>query len=133
MTSQIIIKDKFDSRAEGLLKDLPIETWDYINVTDLRRIYFNPYSKKRTGFEFVVLELASSSEYEDHWKDPDANVQIMFHGLAYREGLRHLFVGHDQIRHGYLFYPGSKAIIKLFIIVSALELELCDRELLKYE
>ena len=72
---------------------------------------------------FIVLDFVTCECKPEHTSDWNETtiVQIMFEGVIRFDGLRHLFMGASQIRHGYLYYTELDDLIEIFTYVKELE------------
>lgn len=79
------------------------------------------------GFDFVAMKLtASRGICEDVFEDPELQVEILFHGIVYYDGLRHLYQGREDCdNEGYLYYFNTMDGIRIFTALRELENEFC--------
>lgn len=112
-------------------KKEPVQTWAHQTLTPEIRLYYKPLEsdEDRIGFEFSVVEWTSGQGLRnfdgDLLADPEAEAeaeaeaQVLFCGIAYFDGVRHLYMGDEQSdNYGYLYYPDLKKIV---LIMEALE------------
>lgn len=78
---------------------------------NVRIFYHVPEEKEpNPGFRFVVLEWCHGGAEDDVWT-PDAGVEYFAHGIAYFDGVRHLYFGHEDTQNeGYLYYPHVESL-----------------------
>jgi hypothetical protein len=109
-----------------LLRDLRdnnklVYKWQFVEIsTDLTqdiRIYYNPHADDN-GFTFYAIECNKESD-ANRWHEDYAGIEVIYHGIAYWDGLRHLYMGHEKSdNYGYDYYPDIYAHIE---ILKALE------------
>lgn len=112
-------------------------TWDdktlvseseYVKIEKSKcRIYHRPY---HTGFEFIcVEEILNFSSYPNKTFDEFSEVNILFKGFAYYDGVRHLYFGveKDSEDNGYFYYPDlgllSNSLLELEKLESKYDLQ----------
>lgn len=106
-------------------------TWDdktlvseseYVKIEkSMCRIYHKPYY---TGFVFIcVEEIANFSSYPNRSFDEFSEVNILFKGKAYYDGVRHLYFGveKDPEEQGYFYYPDLELLSNSLIELKKLE------------
>jgi hypothetical protein len=73
------------------------------------RLYFKVIDPQETGhgFEFVSFEVTSTNANGKAFEDgSDTCVEFFVHGIAYFDGVRHLYFGHEKTENdGYFNYP----------------------------
>ena len=92
---------------------------------DIRIYYYvvNDLEQPGNGFRFFVLKEVSCSS-DDPTKDIE--VDILYHGVAYFDGMRHLYMGHTLTKNeGYLYYCCSFINENIFRVLGELEKEFC--------
>jgi hypothetical protein len=78
----------------------------------------------RTGFKFCCVEWCSSSIGGDQWDD--CTVEVVFHGEAHWDGVRHLWWGHEQTGNkGYLYCTKPSDLAEMLYAVDRLETQHC--------
>lgn len=122
-----------------LLKDIkytfktnePVIKYPYHQISDEIRIYYVLDSAEKTGFDFIALEWAARS-WEDNkilsndWNPEFTEVEILYHGIAAFDGIRHLYTGHQSCDNvGYLNYPTMDYHTKIMKKLSEMEKEHC--------
>lgn len=106
---------------------------DYIEIRENVRLYYeriiydNPEDK--AGFEFIAVECNGwtcdgKNEYNF---SPKSTVEILISGIAYFDGIRHLYVGDEKSgNYGYLYYTNLVILKELFTELRKLEEKFCD-------
>ena len=118
--------DVGDIAVGDLLKDCQRN-----KLCDEIAIVYRPYDEaKRNGFKFcVVMSVGSSGKFEDVFEDPETVCEILFHGIVYYDGLRHLHCGSEETKNdGYLYCFNSLDGVRIFTALRELELEWCNVE-----
>ncbi|MBI3632942.1 MAG: hypothetical protein HY226_01475 [Candidatus Vogelbacteria bacterium] len=70
------------------------------------------------SFQFKAISLVTYTDEEDYY-------EILFHGEAYFDGIRHLYFGsEDTDNYGYHYYPNLKTLIAALTKLSEVESEL---------
>jgi hypothetical protein len=119
--------------VETYLKDIKHEysknericDWDFIEVSNPNvRVYYKPNEEVGLGFEFYAVE---SIEYdEDNWNIELCRVTCLFQGVAYYDGIRHLYMGDEFTDNfGYHFLPNLKSNIETLRVFLDLEKKYC--------
>ncbi|MDH3324019.1 MAG: hypothetical protein OEL89_00110 [Candidatus Peregrinibacteria bacterium] len=85
-----------------------IEKWKYLEVENtFFWIWYDPIDlNEKQGFYFYVTEIIT-------WdiNNKPSTFSCLFYGVAYWDGIRHLYMGDDQMNnYGYLYYPHLKDI-----------------------
>jgi len=93
-----------------------------IDTSSLCKLYYKPF-KKQDGFIFYCTEAIA-------WEIDDiTNIQyikVLFHGRAYYDGVRHLYIGHTLSENeGYLYCPNIEYITQFFTQLQKLEKKYC--------
>lgn len=116
-----------------LLKDIIVDypeeniyNWDYITVDSNTRIYLKLIDKdKQGGFFFYVVSIISSI-YNKEWDINETEVECLYRGIAYFDGIRHLYMGSEQTdNEGYTYYPHLDTHIKTLLILKDLQSKYC--------
>lgn len=117
-----------------------VHTWPYfvIDKFNNNRIYYKP-NDDRGGFDFVFVSFASCSADEaqtgiDHWMAPSLEVSASMYGIAYFDGLRHVYTNDksDETNlnkltpDGYNYYPSAQIMNKVFEHLIKLEKIYCS-------
>lgn len=98
--------------------------WKSIKIKDADMIlYYNPINKrKKHGFYFYCIE-AYMWELET---EEILGCDCQFHGVAYFDGIRHLYFGDDQTEnYGYLYYPCIEDLFLALKELQKLEIKYC--------
>lgn len=114
----ILLKDLcWPSYAGGApVKDSPCD-----KVSNNLRLYHIPFTDSR-GFQFCAVDFDSAgASCDDVWEDPDVAVEVLMHGVAYFDGIRHLHMP-------YWHYPGLDEGVRLFEALRELVVKYCDPE-----
>ncbi len=112
-----------------LFKDIDpkVYKWNFleINTTGLR-VY---YKSKELGFNFYVLEsIGYINNGNPEWSIDNTYIEVIFSGIAYFDGIRHLYTGDKQTdNYGYLYYPRLEAYKETFDVLSELEEKYCNK------
>jgi hypothetical protein len=119
--------------TETLFRD--IKTFDnFIEIDEHYRLYFDVIDygeekNKKSGFEFIALEcfgyvLDGKNEY---YFSPTSSVAVVVEGIAYFDGVRHLYYGNEKTdNYGYHYYPNLSKIIKVLEELKKLEEKYCS-------
>jgi hypothetical protein len=122
-----LLKD-FESKTVGLEN---IHLWDFIKINEAVRLYykaeighFDFFAFKHVGVDGMV------SDDELFSFNPDITyIECLFHGAAYYDGMRHLYMGHESTGdEGYLFYPQINELILCLRELKKLELKYCSED-----
>jgi hypothetical protein len=120
--------DRFDALptiATATSQNKAIAGWRFVSVTNDLRLYFNPHEgmQPRSGFDFCCLEWFGDEGDGNGIASPTARVTTLFEGVAYFDGIRHLyFVGEGE---GYVYYARLEDITAALKALRILELEHC--------
>ena len=84
------------------------------------RIYHRQYG---TGFEFICIEEIANCP--DKSFDEFSEVNILFDGAAYYDGVRHLYFGveKDPEEKGYFYYPNLDLLSSALLELKKLEIK----------
>ena len=105
-------------------------TWDdkslvseseYVKIEkSMCRIYHRPYG---TGFDFICIDTVSGKLNGGF--DEYTEVRILFKGLAYYDGVRHLYFGveKDPEDNGYFYYPDLGLLSNSLLELEKLEIK----------
>jgi hypothetical protein len=126
--------------SEVLLKELTFEDgtlvhkWPFVQIEDKAKFY-RVYYKERVhsdgategmGFDFCVVYWIGSGIQGEHWsEESDCQVDVHMWGNALFDGIRHIFNG-DSANSGYIYYPDTGGIIKVFECLRDLETKYCN-------
>jgi hypothetical protein len=103
-----------------------VEGWEFreIGENECCRLYWRQYTDMR-GFEFVSFDVISFTVESDPFKADDTVVELLLHGVAYFDGIRHLYFGKED-NYGYFYYPRLKDISEILTILSELQAKYCE-------
>jgi hypothetical protein len=105
--------------------ELGIENWEkeYLTNNDEWSAVFcvkpfnQPKEERGGGFEFYSLT-ARGQEIFEHGKG-DMEYEVIAHGSAYWDGMRHLYFGHEKTgNYGYLFWHKKAEILWTIEMIS---------------
>ena len=120
---EVLLKD---IRHEYHQEDLVCE-WDFIavNNTDIR-LYYKQAEENGMGFSFYAIERTSFIDMKKWDKDTDS-IECVIQGIAYFDGIRHLYYGDEKTsNYGYHYYANIEAIIKTLRELRNLEIKYCN-------
>jgi len=114
--------------SQGLVCD-----WVYVDVPDTWiRLYYKPHESEDmgSGFDFYAAERVSieiNKETEtNEWHKDYCMVECFFEGVAYFDGIRHLFYGSEKTgNEGYHYYANIESTIEALKRLRELELKYC--------
>lgn len=88
-----------------------VEGWQYKDISGGSRLYYNSLDdKEKYGFDFMQINMVSYTAGEE-WRDVDADCELLLHGRAYFDGIRHLYFGDESTSNlGYFYYPSIQNI-----------------------
>ena len=100
------------------LADLGVENWDrqQINSDDLLLI---KWESEGRDFEFMCVEwvCGPATDRDGKQRAPE-EYEVVFHGQAHFDGVRHLWFGHEKTENeGYLYYPDLDFIMRAFAML----------------
>ncbi len=114
----------------------PIVDFPYLQITPDIRIYYsvNSYEDRpdldKCGFYFMVLHQNGirgdeNSNFEP-WLPETSMIEIIYHGIAYFDGIRHFYMGHEKTdNEGYLYYPDIADHVKVMQELEILQSKYC--------
>jgi hypothetical protein len=112
-------------------KDAPLLTECSYAADSGNRVYWRErerISDTPSGFDFVAVSwVQCDGEEEDQW-GASCEVDPLFRGVAYWDGLRHLWAGGDDNERGYVYYLSAAEAAAIFRIVAELERRFCADE-----
>lgn len=122
-----------------LLKDIKHEyskenlnTWKFIDISKSSRLYFEPLNSiNLNGFYFYAVKQygSYSNKKSDDWNPELTFVECLFQGIAYYDGVRHLYMGDDQTdNYGYHYYPNLSDLTETLIKLQELEQKYCQEK-----
>ena len=118
------------------LKDIRYEDekvceWEFLQVTDLVRIYYKPSDEKGMGFKFYAVEttghVCNDETEKDEWHKEYCNVECVFQGIAHFDGIRHLYYGDEKTENfGYHYFANLEMIASAILRLRELEKKYCS-------
>ena len=105
--------------------------WEYIRIPKHdTRVYYKVDTGVGLGFKFCTLKCVEYEDKEDtswkRWHNSYTKVELLYHGVAYFDGIRHFYLGDDITENnGYDYYPDIKGHIKTLKIINKLEQLYC--------
>lgn len=108
-----------------MLDGQEIPSKPYIAITEALRLYYDVFSADKTGFGFCCVRLCNGTTLND----PACTVEVVFHGQAHWDGVRHLRVGFEMTDNvGYLHYPHMAELVAAFQALAKLEAAYCREQ-----
>lgn len=114
------------------------EGWEFVgipsNLEDWCRLYWRPTEKEfnadgKNGFKFVSFLLVTHGNDSNPFADKSSWVEPFIHGVAFFDGVRHLYFGSQKTENeGYFNYPKWAQIEAVITKIKELELKYCDPE-----
>ena len=118
---------------EVLIKDIRHEyvenerlcEWKNIVLNGDMRLFYQRLDEERSGFYFYCIERTSYGL--DEWGGETDTGHCVFNGIAYFDGIRHLYYGDAQTDNfGYHYYPSLENLIVALAALRDLEKAYCD-------
>ena len=101
-----------------------IHLWDFIKINEVIRLF---YKAELGHFDFFAFKHVGG--IFDNFNPDITYIECLFHGTAYFDGMRHLYMGHQSTdNEGYLFYPQINELILCLIELKKLELKYCSED-----
>lgn len=95
----------------------------YVEFSPMCRLYYKT-REKGNGFDFKCVFITAFTETAFA---PESEVEIIAHGIALFDGVRHLYFGDDWTGcTGYLYYPDLQLLSRLLATLNELSLKYCD-------
>lgn len=114
-----------DINLSYLLIQHKIEDCEFIQVSDFIRLYYMP-TESNGGFHFMAVEWSGNDADKPTWS-PDTYIEILLHGWAAFDGVRHLYFGHEMTdNEGYFNYPDVEQLVHLMAALNGLQLKYCS-------
>lgn len=117
--------------VEFYLKDLTLNDESVLNwkkiETERYLLFYKLYDDgEKRGFEFISVGWAGSNytgkDLVRHWSPDETIVNILYHGVAYFDGIRHLYLGHEKTdNYGYIHSPNIKKHMDILTELRKLE------------
>ncbi len=108
-----------------------IHQWSYVELKDHSvRVYFNIANEIGSGFVFYALEnigyVCVPETEKDIWHPEYAMVKCLYEGIAYFDGIRHLYMGSEFTdNYGYHYYANLEMNIETLRVIRELEVKYC--------
>jgi len=108
-----------------------VSDWDFVYFPDKpSRLYYKPFEGDGQGFCFYAVEsvgrVVSQQGEDDHWNKDLCIVECIVSGVAYFDGIRHLYYGDENTsNYGYHYYPNLEMIIETITALRFLEKKYC--------
>ena len=119
----------YEVKAEN--KDF-VHSWEFISLGhwNNHRLYYKKIKGDKEGFYFQVLSFAQGPAIHDGKTDiwsRETMVDILMSGVAYWDGLRHVFVTPEEkeTAQGYMYLPNAILMIEIWDNLRQLEQEYC--------
>ena len=103
---------------------------DYVQVCESARLYYMPSDTIGNGFRFYAVErvgsLINNDTDTEAWNKDSTLVDCIVNGVAYFDGVRHLYYGDEKTdNYGYHYYPNLSMICKTIVELRVLEQTFC--------
>jgi hypothetical protein len=105
--------------------------WEFLEIKDSEsRIYFKPNKDKGLGFDFYAINktghVCNEQTEKDRWDKEYCMVECVFRGIAYFDGIRHLYYGDEKTEnYGYHYYADLEMIADTVKGLRELEKKYC--------
>lgn len=111
------------------IRGTPLLECQRVDISPHLRVYYRPFDDGH-GFDFFIAEFAGGytlpADGQSDMDLPDTEVECLFHGVAYYDGLRHLYMGSEASDNvGYLYYANPVEMAKVFTALAELEARYC--------
>ena len=112
-------------------KDEAVCDWQFLQIKDCEvRIYYKPSEEKGMGFNFYAVEktghVCNVETEKDEWNKDYCDVECVFQGIAYFDGIRHLYYGDEKTENfGYHYYANLEMIASAVLGLRELEKKYC--------
>lgn len=112
-------------------KDEEVCKWEYLQIKYFDvRIYYKANEEKGLGFNFYAIEktghVCNEQTKKDEWHKDYCMVDCVFQGIAYFDGIRHLYYGDEKTENfGYHYYPDLEMITDSLKGLRELEKKYC--------
>jgi hypothetical protein len=108
------------------LEQLGVADWNTIAIGPDRDIAGAPETMLRwkqtaeSSFDFCAVDWCRSN-----YDGSDARYEVLFRGVAYFDGVRHLYFGDEETDNlGYHYYPELRTLSEALLAVDKLQLEM---------
>jgi len=105
--------------------------WKFLEVENTTvRIYYKASEEKGMGFNFYAIKktghICNSKTEKDKWHKDFCDVECVFQGIAYFDGIRHLYYGDKKTEnYGYHYYANLEMIASAILRLRELEKKYC--------
>ena len=105
--------------------------WEFLQVSNRDvRIYFKPNEEKGLGFAFYAFEktghVCNEHTDKDEWNKEYCMGECVVQGIAYFDGIRHLYYGDEKTdNYGYHYYANLEMIADTINALRELEKKYC--------
>lgn len=123
--TEVYLKDIKHDAGEFICK------WYFIDVPDFDvRVYYKSFDVDKNGFSFYAVIYVGHQNFEHDkenvWNPEYTFVECLFQGVAFFDGVRHLYMGDEQTdNEGYHYYPNLETNIAALKIIRELEIKYC--------
>jgi len=106
--------------------------WPYIELPKHNvRVYYKPDEQIGFGFKFYAIEniggVLTPENEKDSWDTDSCFASCLFQGIAYFDGIRHLYMGDELTNNfGYHYYANLEANIETLKVIRELEVKYCS-------
>jgi hypothetical protein len=122
--------EEYPTLAEREIKGRPLLECPFVRISENVRLWYLP--NDLDGFDFFSGRFHSAGYVlapdtngrVDYMAWGETEVEPLFHGVAFFDGVRHLFVG-EGVEAGYTNYPYLQDFAAVLFALAALEIELC--------
>ncbi len=115
--------------SEYKLYDFDFSEWDYLDMESGMRLFYSPEKEEGMGFRFYSVENVSYMDKVEggQWmKENEPAIEILYNGIAYWDGMRHLYMGSEKTdNYGYDYYSCMENHIEVLKALVGLELKYC--------
>lgn len=109
--------------------------WEYATVDENIRVYYktsepNSSGENGMGFYFYAFKITSfvcvPETENNHFHPEYSSGECIFNGVAYYDGIRHLYYGDELTdNYGYHYYANIESIIRTLKVIRELEKKYC--------
>lgn len=101
-----------------------IHTWNCVDVNSNIRIYYKHDEKLGFGFKFYAVEYCSNLANVDTWDIEELEVDIVVHGIASWDEIRHMYFGDE----GYTYCLNIDDLIQISQALKELQNKYCQEK-----
>lgn len=110
--------------AEDFIKDFEIDGKFKVKQVTSDIVIYYKLNGEGNGFDFYVIELTGEEMIE--FKVSKTIIDILYHGNAFYDGIRHLYFGHKNTdNEGYFFCVNIQEQIEIMKSLRELEITYC--------